>query len=109
METRANYALVGLFLFPTGWTLLSAAVAWTHGEPFAAVANTSAQLWLAKHVGVGAGMLPFLLLFQLRLTAMTPNGRYALDTNSNGCFSCITQQSVLQKMGHAVSLLTAPT
>ena len=49
-----RYALVGLFLFPTGWTLLSAAVAWTHGEPFAAVANTSAQLWLAKHVGVGA-------------------------------------------------------
>ena len=58
-----RYALVGLFLFPTGWTLLSAAVAWTHGEPFAAVANTSAQLWLAKHVGVGAVTLPFLLLW----------------------------------------------
>ncbi|TQM06800.1 EAL domain-containing protein (putative c-di-GMP-specific phosphodiesterase class I) [Pseudoxanthomonas sp. 3HH-4] len=58
-----RYAVAGLFLFPTGWTLLSAAVAWTHGEPFAAVANTSAQLWLAKHVGVGAVTLPFLLLW----------------------------------------------
>jgi EAL domain-containing protein (putative c-di-GMP-specific phosphodiesterase class I)/GGDEF domain-containing protein len=58
-----RYAVAGLFLFPTGWTLLSATVAWTHGEPFAAVANTSAQLWLAKHVGVGAVTLPFLLLW----------------------------------------------
>ena len=58
-----RYAAVGLFVFPTGWALLSGAVAWTHGETLAAVANSSVQLWLAKHVGVGVATLPFLLLW----------------------------------------------
>lgn len=58
-----RYALACLFVFPTGWTLTSAVVAWLHGEVPAALANTSVQMWLAKHVGVGAVTLPFLLLW----------------------------------------------
>ncbi len=71
-----RYAVVGLFLFPTGWTLLSAIVGWTHGDSLVTVANASVQLWLAKHVGVGVVTLPFLLLWTDDRLRRAPRGRW---------------------------------
>lgn len=58
-----RYVLACLLLFPLGWAVVAGVLTWAQGEPPAAIANASLQLLLAKHVGVGALTLPFLLLW----------------------------------------------
>jgi EAL domain-containing protein (putative c-di-GMP-specific phosphodiesterase class I)/GGDEF domain-containing protein len=59
----ARFALVGLMLYPVGWSLLDLVINWFDpAMPLSASVNDAVQVFFAKHFGVSVVTLPLLLL-----------------------------------------------
>ncbi len=73
-----RYVLACLLLYPLGMALLSGAFNALMKGMSLSVANVAVQLFLAKHVGVGALTLPFLLLWSDDRLRQSPRYRWTV-------------------------------